>query len=64
MKGIPDQCIKNKARRINKTVEYIYQRLYDGEEVIFDLTDGAPSFQMTRTFDQKTRSTFNRRIRF
>jgi hypothetical protein len=64
MKGIPDQCIKNKARRINKTVEYIYQRLYDGEEAIFDLTDGAPSFQMTRTFDQKTRSTFNRRIRF
>ena len=64
LKGIPNQCILNYCTNHNLTVEELYMKLYDGEEITFDLLDGTPGFQKTNTFEQITRDCFKRRVKF
>lgn len=63
-KGVPRQCILNKCKRLGITVEELYERMYHGEAVTFDLTDGANCFVKTKTFDQVTRPQFLRKVQF
>ncbi|KAK8883140.1 hypothetical protein M9Y10_045788 [Tritrichomonas musculus] len=54
MKGVCKQCILNKCKRMNNTVEELYERMYHGETKTFDLTDGSNCFRKTKIFTQIT----------
>ena len=64
MRGVPKQCIINKCKRMNITVEELYERLYQGEAITFNLTDGCNCFRKTKTFQQVTLPQFTRRQQF
>ena len=64
LKGIPNQCILNYCKNKNITVEELYMNLYNGNEICFDLLDGAAGFQKTNSFEQITRDVFIRKIKF
>ena len=64
MKGVPKQCILNKCKRMGITVEELYERMYNGEAVTFDLTDGCNCFKKTKTFDQISLPQFFRKVQF
>ena len=64
MKGVPNQCILNKCKRMGITVEELYERMYHGEVVEFDLTDGTNCFRKTKTYQQITLPQFIRRLQF
>ena len=64
MKSIPNQCILNKCQRMGITVEELYERMFNGEEIEFDLTDGTNCFKKTKTFNQITLQQFIRRVKF
>ena len=64
LKGVPKQCILNKCKRMEITVEELYERLYKGEKITFDLTDGTNCFRKTKTFEQITLSQFTRTVYF
>ena len=64
MKSIPNQCILNKCQLMGITVEELYERMYNGEAIEFDLTDGTNCFKKTKTFDQITLQHFIRRVQF
>ena len=64
MKGVPKQCIINKAKRMGITIEELYERMYEGEEIEFDLKDGMNCFKKTKTFQQITLPQFIRKVEF
>ena len=64
MKGVPKQCVLNKCKRMGITVEELYERMYHGESITFDLTDGSNCFKKAKTFDQVTLSQFYRKVKF
>ena len=64
MKGIPKQVIINKVKRMNITVEELYERMYNGEEIEFNLLDGTNCFKKTKCFQQINLSSFIRRVHF
>ena len=64
MKGVPKQCVLNKCKRMGITVEELYERMYHGESITFDLTDGSNCFRKTKTFDQVTLPQFYRKVQF
>jgi hypothetical protein len=64
MKGIPEQVIINWCKNNETSLEDLYKRLYDGERIIFDLTDGTNCFKRTKTWDQVTLNSFKRAICF
>ena len=64
LKGIPKQCIINKCKRMNITVEELYERMYKGESMSFDLTDGSNCFRKTKSFQQITLPQFIRQVKF
>ena len=64
MKGVPNQCILNKCKRMGITVEELYDRMYHGEEIEFNLVDGCNCFKKTKTYSQITLPQFIRRIKF
>ena len=64
MKGVPKQCVLNKCKRMGITVEELYERMYHGESITFDLTDGTNCFRKTKTFDQVTLPQFYRKVQF
>ena len=64
LKGCPKQCILNKCKRMNITVEELYERLYNGESITFDLTDGCNCFRKTKCFQQITLPQFLRKVQF
>ena len=64
MKGVPKQCVLNKCKRLGITVEELYERMYNGESVTFDLTDGSNCFKKTKTFQQITLPQFYRKVQF
>ncbi len=63
-KGIPNQCILNKCKRMNITVEELYERMYQGEAITFDLSDGSTCFKRTKSFQQITLPQFCRTLQF
>ena len=64
MKGVPKQCVLNKCKRMGISVEELYERMYQGESVTFDLTDGSNCFKKTKTFNQITLPQFYRKVKF
>ena len=64
LKGIPKQCILNKCKRLGITVEDLYERLYKGEEIEFDLLDGSTCFKKSKNYQQVNLPQFKRIIRF
>ncbi|MCI4442518.1 MAG: hypothetical protein JHC39_03335, partial [Lentimicrobium sp.] len=40
MKGVPNTTIKYTAKNLNLTVFELYEKLYEGEKIMFDLTEG------------------------
>ena len=66
MKGIPEQVIKNHAEKyFGGDVIALYEHIYNGGEVVFNLLDGKVCMKASRTgtikyvpkFDRKVRST-------
>ena len=64
LKGIPKQVILNKCRTLNVSVEDLYMKLLQGEEIEFDLLDGANCFRKNRTYQQTNMESFKRKVRF
>ena len=64
LKGVPKQVILNHCKRLGVTVEELYERMYQGEEMTFDLTDGSNCFRKTKTFNQVTLPQFTRTVKF
>ena len=64
MRGVPKQCILNKAKRMGITIEQLYEKLYDGEEITFNLLDGANCFRKSSSYQQVNLPVFERRIKF
>ncbi len=64
LKGIPHQVILNKCKRLRIGIEELYERLYRGEEIIFDLLDGNNGFRKSKSFEQTNLPTFYRKVRF
>lgn len=52
LKGIPKQCILNKCKRMGITLEKLYERLYDGEEMKLNLLDGSDCFKKSKSYHQ------------
>jgi hypothetical protein len=67
MKGIPNSCIEytTKILGLNNPFE-LYQKLMIGEQVSFDLTEGGKkaNFDFTKDYKIKTKTQFNRNIKF
>ena len=64
LKGIPHQVIINKCKRLNISVEELYERLYRGEAFTFNLLDGTNAFRKSKCFQQLNLPAFNRTLRF
>jgi hypothetical protein len=68
MKGIPEKCIHYVVEHTPryKDVMDLYQDLYDGKEVAFDLTNGGSkaNFKFNKDYTINTLSLFTRSIKF
>lgn len=68
MKGIPEKCIDYVVDNSNKynDVMDLYQYLYDGNVVNFDLTNGGSkaNFKFNKDYSIETLSFFSRKIKF
>lgn len=68
MKGIPEKCIHHVVDTVNKynNVMDLYQDLYDGNSVNFDLTNGGTkaNFKFNKDYTIETLSFFSRKIQF
>ena len=40
MKGVPNSTIKHTAKNLNINVFQLYEKLYQGDKIMFDLTEG------------------------
>ena len=58
-KGLTQQSIKHKANEVGGVME-LYHKLFEGEKIQFDLTQGQPCFDMRSDFSVGTRSEFKR----
>lgn len=61
-KGLTQKSIKIQAERCGGYLN-LYQRLFCGRAVTFNLADGEPSFELNKDFTIHTRETFNRRVK-
>jgi hypothetical protein len=64
MKGVPQQVILNHCKKARCSLIELYQQLYAGNAVRFDLTDGSACFRKTKNFEQTTLDKFSRRVKF
>ena len=64
MKGVPRQCVIQKAKRMGITVEELYERMYSGEPIVFNLLDGSNAFRKTKSYQQINMKAFDRIIQF
>lgn len=64
LKGIPKQVILNKCKRMGISVEELFERMYKGESMTFDLLDGSNAFRKSKTFQQTNLPKFARTLRF
>ena len=64
LKGIPNQCILNYCSGHGITVEELYERLYRGEAVTFNILDGSNCFRKSKMFQQLNPESFTRTVRF
>ena len=64
MKGVPKQCVLNKCKRLEITVEELYERMYAGEAITFNLLDGSNCFRKTKCYQQTNLPQFERKVHF
>ena len=64
LKGIPHQVIINKCKRMGITIEELYEKLYAGAKMEFNLLDGTNAFRKTQTFQQTNLKKFSRTLKF
>ena len=66
MRGIPNACIKYKADNDKVSVMDTYKKLYDGESILYDLTnDGSKvNFKFNKDCSVSTVSEFTRTTKF
>lgn len=64
MKGVPKQCILNYCKHHNISVEELYELMYNGEEITFNLLDGANCFRKNKLYQQINLPQFNRTMKF
>ena len=67
MKGIPNSCIHYTAKKLGVTPFQLYEKLFDGEEIEFDLTEGKSKntlFKYLSDMTVITQTDFARRIKF
>ena len=64
LKGVPQQCIINTAnKRFNGNVQSLYEALYDGESIDFDLLDGKVCMVMDKSGHVYYKSNFSRNVK-
>ena len=64
LKGIPQQCIKNTAdKRYNGSVQALYEALYGGDSIEFDLLDGKVCMVMDRRGNVNYKASFDRCVK-
>ena len=64
MKGVPQQCIINTAnKKYNGNIQALYEALYYGEEIDFDLLDGKVCMIMDNRGNVHYKSQFNRAVK-
>lgn len=65
MKGVPEDVIINTCDDMNISVEELYERMYEGSEVDFNLLNSdKPKFDFTKDFQIMVREKFSRKIKF
>ena len=66
MKGVSCDAIKDHAYKNNKTILEVYEDLYEGKELTFDLCcDGSKvNFEFKKNMEIRSRDRFERRIKF
>lgn len=67
MKGVPTPCVKQHAKGEGKSIMDLYDVLYEGAVVVFDLLNRSnikPYFLKHRDFRHSTRGTFKRSLTF
>ena len=64
LKGVPQQCIINTAaKRFNGNVQSLYEALYNGESIDFDLLDGKVCMVMDKSGHVYYKSNFSRNVK-
>ena len=65
MKGVPEDSILYKAEHeYGGDVMALYQDLYDGKEVTFNLLAVRPKFEMCKNMNIISKTKFDRKIKF
>ena len=64
MKGVCDSSIQHYAHENGLSIEQIYEKLYDGEEIEFDLCARKPRFKMNSDMTINTLNIFIRKVKF
>lgn len=66
LKGIPNSCILYKCKQLDITPYELYNRMYEGEKISFDLTqDGTKAnFKFNKDYSVETETIFTREIKF
>lgn len=67
MKGIPNSCIEYTSKKLGLNNPFeLYQKMLNGDEISFDLTEGGKkaNFEFTKNYQIKTKTEFNRTIKF
>ena len=64
LKGVPNQVILNYCDEQKITPFELYEQMYKGKEIVFDLTKGSCCFQYTSTYNVFTQTLFQRKIKF
>ena len=58
-KGLTQECIKHEAKKCGGYIN-LYEKMFKGEKVTFDLTNGSPSFTLNKDMTISTNSEFKR----
>ena len=65
MKGVPDDVIINTCKDMHITVEELYERMYNGNEIDFNLLNSSkPKFEFTKDFQIMIKEKFSRKVKF
>lgn len=66
LKGIPNSCIKYTANKMDISVMELYEHLYRGDNISFDLTEGnnKTNFEFKKDYSVETKTEFDRELSF
>lgn len=64
MKALLVQVIINKAKRLNISIKKLYELLYKGEEISFNMLDGSTCFRKNKFYKQIIPREFMRKVKF